>query len=115
MRILSSTVGIPVTDLGRSQLWYEAVFELPMPETQPVAGIVEYRVGEVWLQLAEEQRRRPGEGFELRFGIPDVAAQHARLQSMAVEVSPLMHVEGSVDFFDAMDPDGNVLGFYSLR
>ncbi|MDM4762812.1 hypothetical protein QT381_07310 [Galbitalea sp. SE-J8] len=114
MEVMSATVGVLVADIARSQLWYEAVFELPPPDVEPVEGIIEYRVGDVWLQLSEEPARRPAAGYELRFGIADVAAQHARLSALAVEVSPLVHVDGAVDFFDAMDPDGNVLGFYSI-
>lgn len=114
MDITSATIGIPVTNLARSQLWYEAVFELPVPQVEPVEGIVEYRVGDVWLQLSEEPGRATGHGYELRFGVANVQAHHARLRSIAVEVSPLVHVDGAVDFFDALDPDGNVLGFYAL-
>jgi predicted enzyme related to lactoylglutathione lyase len=114
MNITSATIGIPVTDLGLAQLWYEAVFELDVPELEPVEGIVEYRVGEVWLQLNEDEQPPAANGIVMRFGVTNVYAEHARLERLGVEMSPVVHVEGAVDFFDLADPAGNVLSFYEV-
>jgi predicted enzyme related to lactoylglutathione lyase len=113
MQIMSTTIGIPVTDLNLAQLWYEAVFELEAPDLEPVDGIVEYQVGEVWLQLAHEESPVHA-GVVMRFGVTDVVVDHARLEALGVDVSPIVHVEGAVDFFDVVDPDGTTLSFYTV-
>ena len=113
MEITSATIGIPVSDLAQAQRWYEAVFELGGPDAQPIEGIVEYRVGDVWLQLSEHDARGSG-GVVLRFGVDDVSAQHRRLAELDVDVSPIVHVEGAVDFFDVLDPGGTMLSFYTV-
>jgi predicted enzyme related to lactoylglutathione lyase len=113
MDIRDTTIGIPVADLAMSQLWYEAVFELDPPEDESVEGIVAYNVAGIWLQLSEEPESEHG-GTVVRFGIADATAEHARLEQLGVDVSPLVQVDGSVAFFDVADPDGNLLSFYTV-
>lgn len=57
---------------------------------------------------------RSGAEITLRFGVDDAPAQHARLASLGLPVSQLLHVPGAVDVFDFADPDGNRLSLYSL-
>jgi len=114
MDITSATIGITVSQLALSQLWYQAVFELDAPDLAPVDGIVEYEVGGIWIQLNEEPDAPPASGVVLRFGVSDVALEHTRLELLGVDVSPIVHVDGAVDFFDLADPDGNTLSLYTV-
>ncbi|CAN5244357.1 VOC family protein [soil metagenome] len=113
MDIHDTTIGIPVADLAMSQLWYEAVFELDPPEDDAVEGIVAYSVAGVWLQLSQEPESAHG-GTVVRFGIADATSEHARLDELGVDVSPLVQVDPTVAFFDVADPDGNMLSFYTV-
>jgi predicted enzyme related to lactoylglutathione lyase len=114
MEVSSVTAGLPVSDLGRALRWYQHVLGLAEPDLTPAAGVVEFRVGPVWLQLGEEEPRAPSPaGCVLRFGVADAGAERGRLAAMGVAVGPLEHVPGAVDYFDFTDPDGNRLSLYS--
>ena len=59
MDITSVTVGLPVTDIEASCLWYGAVFERTEPDLEPEDGVAEYEVGGIWIQLyVDEPPRR---------------------------------------------------------
>ncbi|MDN4647875.1 VOC family protein [Curtobacterium sp. PsM8] len=113
MDITSVTVGLPVTDLEASCLWYGAVFERLEPDLEPTEGVAEYEVGGIWIQLLEDPDADDNPVI-VRFGVDDVAAQHARIAALGIDVGPIECVDGAVDWFDARDPDGNVLSLYSL-
>jgi predicted enzyme related to lactoylglutathione lyase len=113
MDITSVTIGLPVSDLDASCLWYGAVFERAEPDIEPAPGVVEYEVGGIWIQLVEDEHAEDNP-VVVRFGVDDVAAQHARIAALGIDVTPVEHVPGAVDTFDVRDPDGNVLGLYSL-
>jgi predicted enzyme related to lactoylglutathione lyase len=113
MDITSVTVGLPVTDIEAACLWYGAVFERAEPDLEPADGVAEYEIGGVWLQLFEDANAEE-QSVAVRFGVDDVAAQHARIGALGIDVGPLERVPGAVDFFDFQDPDGNVLSLYSL-
>jgi predicted enzyme related to lactoylglutathione lyase len=117
MDITSVTIGLPVSDLESSCLWYGAVFERAEPDLEPCDGVAEYEVGGIWVQLAEQDIDDDGAdrtGITVRFGVDDVAAQHARIAALGIDVTDVEHVPGEVDSFDVRDPDGNVLTLYSL-
>ena len=115
VEVVSVTVGLAVSDLGAAVAWYRRVLQLPLPDLEPADGVVEFRIGTVWLQLGQEPTP-PGAGRTvLRLGVPDVDEQWARLQAMGIAVGALEHVPGAVDFFDFTDPDGNRLSFYTER
>ncbi|MDM7891712.1 VOC family protein [Curtobacterium caseinilyticum] len=113
MDITSVTVGLPVTDIEASCLWYGAVFQRTDPDLEPEDGVVEYEIGGIWLQLYldPDAEQRPA---TVRFGVDDVRSQHARIGSLGIDVGPVECVDGAVDWFDVRDPDGNVLSLYSL-
>ncbi|PYY34378.1 MULTISPECIES: VOC family protein [unclassified Curtobacterium] len=113
MDITSVTVGLPVTDLEASCLWYGAVFERVEPDLEPTEGVAEYEVGGIWIQLLEDPDADDNPVI-VRFGVDDVVAQHARIAALGIDVGPVECVDGAVDWFDARDPDGNVLSLYSL-
>jgi hypothetical protein len=93
--------------------WYQRVFALSAPDLAPADGVVEFHLGTIWLQLGEESTSRSGAEVVTRFGVHDAAAERERLSGQGVEVGPLEHIPGAVDYFDLLDPDGNKLSFYS--
>ncbi|SBN61396.1 VOC family protein [Curtobacterium sp. 9128] len=113
MDITSVTVGLPVTDIEASCLWYGAVFERVEPDLEPDEGIAEYEIGGIWIQLFEDDQAEEN-AVIVRFGVDDVAAQHTRIGALGIDVGPIECVDGAVDWFDVRDPDGNVLSLYSL-
>jgi predicted enzyme related to lactoylglutathione lyase len=113
MDITSVTVGLPVTDIEASCLWYGAVFERADPDLEPAEGVAEYEIGGIWIQLVEDADAEENPVI-VRFGVDDVAAQHARIAALGIDVGPIERVDGAVDWFDVRDPDGNVLSLYSL-
>jgi predicted enzyme related to lactoylglutathione lyase len=113
MDITSVTVGLPVTDIEASCLWYGAVFERVEPDLEPEDGIAEYEVGGIWIQLYEDEHAEENP-VSVRFGIDDVRAQHTRIGALGIDVGPVECVDGAVDWFDVRDPDGNVLSLFSL-
>jgi len=108
----SVTVGVAVTDLVASRRWYEAVFEIAGPDLEPVEGVVEYQIGDCWLQLGEAPGG-PG-GWVFRVGVADVRKERARLLGLGVRVEPVVTIEGVIEFCDFCDPDGNRLSLYTV-
>ncbi|MFZ7087326.1 VOC family protein [Curtobacterium sp. RRHDQ10] len=113
MDITSVTVGLPVTDLESACLWYGAVFERAEPDLEPADGVAEYEIGGIWIQLVVDEHADENE-VAVRFGVDDVAAQHARIGALGIDVGPVERIPGAVDWFDFRDPDGNLLSLYSL-
>jgi lactoylglutathione lyase len=115
MNLTSVTVGLPVRDLRRAEDWYRKVFELTGPAVEPAPGLVELTLGSIDLQLIEDLAGQPGAQNGLRVGVDDAAAEHERLTALGLDLDPVQHVPGAVDYFDFTDPDGNTLGVYSLN
>ncbi|MBT1675445.1 VOC family protein [Curtobacterium aurantiacum] len=113
MDITSVTVGLPVTDLEASCLWYGAVFERTEPDLEPEDGVAEYEVGGIWIQLYVDEQAEENP-VSVRFGVDDVASEHARIGALGIDIGPVECVDGAVDWFDVRDPDGNVLSLFSL-
>ena len=113
MEIVSVTIGLPVTDLAESIDWYRRVLELPEPDLEPAEGVVEWRVGPVWLQLMEAEGASTGCSAVLRLGVADVRARREQLLAAGVDVGAVEHVPGAVDYVDVTDPDGNTLSLYT--
>ncbi len=112
MDVLSVTVGLSVSDLAGAVEWYRKALQLPDPELEPVEGVVEFKVGSIWLQLVAGSTTRPGGGAGIRLGVDDTSTQRERLESLGIVVGHLEHVPGVIEYFDVADPDGNVLSFY---
>nr|WP_300148573.1 VOC family protein [Propionicimonas sp.] len=112
MLVQSVTVGLPVTDLERSVEWYRRAFQLDDPDLEPAEGIVEFRVGGIWLQLGQAASGPAGTAAIVRFGVQDIAVERVRLASLGVAVGGLDRVDGILEYFDFSDPDGNRLSLY---
>jgi catechol 2,3-dioxygenase-like lactoylglutathione lyase family enzyme len=113
MKIQSVTVGMPSGDLERSIAWYQRIFDLDRPDLEPVEGVVEFKLGPIWLQLGRDTVTRSGAEVVVRFGIQDAAHEHARLASLGVLVGELQRVEDVIEYFNFHDPDGNLLSMYA--
>ncbi|WP_239644585.1 hypothetical protein [Enterococcus crotali] len=54
LNVKSVTVGLPVSNLEESALWYEKLL-MSDEKINPVEGVIEYPVGSIWIQLFEEK------------------------------------------------------------
>ena len=111
MKILSTTVGLSVTNLESSVTWYQEVFQINQV-LRPVEGVVEMKIGPVWLQLYENKNIAADNA--LRFGVTNVERVRKRLVEMGLEVEEISEVPDLIRYFDFRDPDGNGLSFYQL-
>ena len=113
MDVTTVTVGLPVNDLDQAIEWYRNAFELPAVDLEPAYGVVEFRLGPIWLQLSAASTARSGAQVVTRIGVADVVAQRARLLDIGIDVGPVHHVDGMVDYVAFSDPDGNALSLYT--
>lgn len=113
MDVMNVTVGLPVSDLARSVEWYRQILQLPDPDLEPAEGVVEFKVGPIWLQLGEGSTTRSDAEVVLRLDVDDAIEQRGRLEAAELTVGKLERVPGVVEYFDFPDPDGNVLSLYS--
>jgi catechol 2,3-dioxygenase-like lactoylglutathione lyase family enzyme len=113
MEVTSVTVGITVRDVVAAREWYEALLGRDGPDVEDDdVGVVEYDVAGCWLQL--NQGVPVAQDGVVRFGVPDVRAEHGRLTRLGIEVGPVEVVPGLVDYCDLADPDGNRLSIYTV-
>lgn len=113
MDVSSVTVGLPVGDLEHAVEWYRRTFEISEPDLEPVDGVVELQLGPLWLQLYAESTERSGAEVVTRLGVANAAREHERMAVLGIDLGPLEHVEGAVDYFEFADPYGNLLSVYS--
>lgn len=111
MKPQAVTIGIPVRDLRAATAWYQTAFELGEPDLEPMDGLVEFDLDAFWLQLALSAELAGNEGISVNISVADAAAQRETFAAKGLEVSPLQHIEGVVDFFELTDLDGNKIGF----
>ncbi|PSR21940.1 MAG: VOC family protein [Sulfobacillus benefaciens] len=112
MRVTSVTLGIPVSDLVKARVWYETLLQKRGPDIEPDAGVVEYQVGDTWLQLFEGAVNSNGGVF--RIGVPDIRTEHSRLVELGLTPTEVKEVPGGVAYCDFRDPDGNQLSLYTV-
>jgi catechol 2,3-dioxygenase-like lactoylglutathione lyase family enzyme len=113
MLVQSVSVALPVADLAASVRWYRKILALDEPDLEPSSGMVEFRLGGLWLQLLPGTPPGPGGGTVIRYGVPDVSAERTRLRDLGVDVGPLRRVGEILEYFDFADPDGNRLSLYA--
>ena len=111
MKILSTTVGLPVTNLADSVKWYQEVFQISQVQ-HPMEGVAEMKIGTVWLQLYENNSITAENA--LRFGVTNVEKVRKRLVEMGLRVEEISEVPDLIRYFDFRDPDGNGMSFYQL-
>jgi catechol 2,3-dioxygenase-like lactoylglutathione lyase family enzyme len=111
MDVQTVSIGVPVRDLDEAVGWYQRALELGEPDLVPIEGLAEFDLGGFWLQLTVSPDTAGGEGIALTFSVKDAAREHGRLTDLGLTVTELERVEGTVEFFELVDPDGNRIGF----
>src|SRR5919108_257163 len=105
MKVTSTTVGIPVSDVETTRRWYERIFELE-PDVEPAEGIYEYELSPgSWLQLFQGASGSSEHIF--RLGVEDVDGERDRLLRLGVSVHEIERIEGVIAFCEFADPVGN--------
>ena len=98
----------PVSDLAQAKEWYRQVLGRQPYFDEPF--YVGFSVGGFELGLIPDGA--PGEaGVQAYWGVPDAAAEMARLAALGAEVhEPLKDVGGGIKVASVRDPFGNVFG-----
>ena len=98
----------PAPDLARGKAWYREVLEREPYFDEPF--YVGFSVGGFELGLIPDGE--PGAaGVQVYWGVPDAAAELARLTALGAEVQePVQDVGGGIKVASVRDPFGNVLG-----
>jgi uncharacterized protein len=97
-----------VSDLGRSKAFYGDIlgWRLGTEESQ----VVGFHFGEAYLILLADDRRpddrRYGGGMHVEVMVEDARVEHARLERLGVDVSPLKDQFWGERNFTFRDPDG---------
>jgi predicted enzyme related to lactoylglutathione lyase len=98
----------PTPDLARGKEWYRQVFEREPYFDQPF--YVGFSVGGFELGLIPDGAPSAA-GVQVYWGVPDAAAELARLTALgAVVHEPVKDVGGGIKVAAVLDPFGNVLG-----
>lgn len=112
-KIVSATVGLPVSDLNKAIEWYRQLLG-EREEINPIEGVWEARVTpSFWLQLFELEPDVSSSKV-VRFETEDVERSRKLALSLGVEVGEIETVPEAVRFFEFSDPFGNMLSFYQL-
>ncbi len=111
MDCVEATIGVTVRSMPAARVWYERLLGKP-PELEPVPGVIEFRVGETWLQLEEGQVGSGGWVF--RMGVQSLEQERTRLTRLGITIGETVRVPGVIQFCDFKDPDGNSLSLYEL-
>lgn len=108
----SITVGLPVSNLEASAVWYEKLL-MSDEKITPVDGIIEYQVGSVWLQLFEGETNVSENSLNLE--VEDLDKEFERLKTLGVITDEVIEdVPGVIRYVQFTDPDGNKLSFVWL-
>jgi predicted enzyme related to lactoylglutathione lyase len=102
------TVIYPVTDLASAKAWYNEVLGSTPYFDEPF--YVGYAVGGFELGLIPDGV--PGtDGAVAYWGVPDIAAEFARMQALGAEArDPVTDVGGGIKVVALKDPFGNLFG-----
>jgi glyoxylase I family protein len=96
---------VPVSDLGRADAWYEALFGRPA-DNRPMPSLVEWKVtAGGWVQVTVDTDRA-GSGL-LNLAVDDLAATREELATRGVGTTAIQPVNKGVELSATSDPDGN--------
>ncbi|EAD8644304.1 VOC family protein [Listeria monocytogenes] len=108
----SITIGLPVSDLEKSAIWYEKLL-MSDEKLVPVEGVIEYQIGSVWIQLFEEKINASKNVLCLE--AENLEVEFERLKTLGIITNEVIEeLSGILRYFDFTDPDGNKLSFYWL-
>ena len=109
------TCSIGVTDLGRSLAWYRDLLGFTLLYHRDDIAWCELATGVERVNVGLSERREAGGpgGATLTFGVEDIAAAKAVLDSHGVrQDGDVVEIPGLVRLLTFFDPDDNALMFY---
>lgn len=106
----------PVTDIERSDAWYEALFGRPADD-RPMPTLVEWQVTDTgWVQLTVDPDRAGS--AQLNLAVDDLAATKDELSDRGLSPRETVPVNKGVELSAIDDPDGNaitLIGSFRVR
>jgi catechol 2,3-dioxygenase-like lactoylglutathione lyase family enzyme len=102
------TISVNVSDLEQSIAWYRDALGFEVEYRMDEIGWAELTTpfGAVNVGLSQTEEQRAG-GTVPTFGVVDVEAGRAHLESLGVKVDETFDVQGMVKLMGFYDPDGN--------
>jgi catechol 2,3-dioxygenase-like lactoylglutathione lyase family enzyme len=98
---------VPVSDLERSNSWYERLFGRPA-DNNPMPVLVEWQVvAGGWVQVFIDDERA-GSGL-LNFAVDDLPSHIERARDQGLQPGEIEGVNKGVELCSLHDPDGNVI------
>jgi len=112
-RIMSVTIGLPVSDLKKATDWYRKVLENP-EIINPAPDVSELMLTSTsWLQLFQVKTVESNPTV-LRFETNNIVASHELAIKYGNQVGEIEIVPNIIKYFEFRDPFGNTLSFYEL-
>lgn len=111
------TCALGVTDLERSLTWYQDVLGFTLLYRRNDIGWCEFETGVAKVNVGLSARRQAGGGggATLTFGVTDLAAAKAALDTHGVrQDGEIVEIAGLVRLLTFFDPDDNALMFYEV-
>jgi len=96
---------VPVTDVERSQRWYETLFGRA-PDNNPMPNLVEWQVVPGgWVQVFEDDQLAGS--TVVNFAVQDLDSHLAQLKHRGLEPGEVVDANKGVRLSTLADPDGN--------
>jgi predicted enzyme related to lactoylglutathione lyase len=101
-------VGVPVTDIKRSRLFYEETLGLKTTSEMGGGSWIEYDIGAATFAIGAYPDWKPSaDGTMVAFEVDDLDAEMARLKSRGVKIVMDTYDTPVCRFAMISDPDGN--------
>lgn len=98
---------MPVSDIDRSNTWYERLFGR-RADNNPMPVLVEWQVTDRgWVQVSVDEARA-GSGL-LNFAVDDLEAQIAEIAGRGIHCDEIVEANKGVRLSTVEDPDGNTI------
>lgn len=98
---------MPVSDIDRSNTWYERLFGR-RADNNPMPVLVEWQVTDrSWVQVSVDETRA-GSGL-LNFAVDDLEAQIAEIAGRGIHCGEIVEANKGVRLSTVEDPDGNTI------
>jgi len=112
-RIMSITIGLPVSDLKKATDWYREILENP-EVINPAPDVSELSLTSTsWLQLFQVETIASNPTI-LRFETNNIVKSHELALKHGSQVGGIETVQNIIKYFEFQDPFGNTLSFYEL-
>ena len=109
----STTISIPVSNLGQSVNWYKKLLMIE-ESISPAPEVIEFKIKDnTWVQLFEVETFTNSQNI-LRLEVDAIKEAHKRVSQLTTNIQGIEYIENVVYYFDFSDPDGNLLSFYQI-